>query len=110
MTIIDQKFGAEIFTKKGKTFKFDSAECMLAYLQNNNVEPENVAQFLVVDAAKPSNIINAKNATYLITDKLPSPMGGNLSAYANKTDAQAQSVKYDGDLYDWNSVLNIFKK
>jgi len=35
MTIMDQKFGTEIVTKKGKIYKFDSDECMRNFYNKN---------------------------------------------------------------------------
>ena len=109
MTIVDQKFGAEIFTKKGKTFKFDAAECMLAYVNKDYVKQEDVAQFLVADASKPGTLVDAQSAAYLISEKFPSPMGGNLSAYAEKSSAVTQHTQHGGDLHNWASLRTIFK-
>ena len=109
MTIVDQKFGAEIFTKKGKTFKFDAAECMLSYMLKDYVKQEDVAQFLVVNSSKPGTLVDAQNAAYLISEKLPSPMGGNLSAYAAISSAETQHAQHGGSIHDWNSLRNTFK-
>ena len=90
MIISEQRFGSEIVTKKGKIFKYDGAECMMNALNLGNVNYDDAAGFYVIDAANPKQLTDAVNASYLISEKLPSPMGANLSAYSKKSDAEAK--------------------
>ncbi len=109
MIISEHRFGAEIVTKKGKIFKYDAAECMFNSLSLGNVNYDDVAGFYVIDSANPKQLTDALNATYLISEKLPSPMGANLSAYSKKTDAEANHKQYGGDLKTWGDLLVKFK-
>jgi copper chaperone NosL len=109
MNISEQRFGAEIVTKKGKIFKYDGAECMLNAVSLGNVNYDDAAGFYVIDAANPKQLTDAVNATYLISEKLPSPMGANLSAYNKKSDADANQKQYGGELKTWNELLVKFK-
>lgn len=73
MTIVDNQHAAELVTKKGKAFKYDAIECMVNDLkqkENNSVE-----LFYVNDYGNPGKFVPAKEATYLISKKIPSPMG-----------------------------------
>ncbi len=45
------------------------------------------ADILVTDYFNAHKLINAKTSSYLISKKLPSPMGGFLSAYATEANA-----------------------
>ena len=105
MTIMDNKFGAEIITKKGKIYKFDAAECMIRFVKEGKVNDGDVSKYLVIDASKPANFINAKDAVYLISDNFPSPMGADLSAYGSRTDAENFQKQYSGEIKDWDEVL-----
>lgn len=109
MNISEVKFGAEIVTKKGKIYKYDGAECMMNALSLGNISYEDAAGFYVVDAANPKQLTNALNASYLISEKLPSPMGANLSCYSNKADAEAMQKQYGGELKTWDELLAKFK-
>lgn len=109
MNISEQKFGAEIVTKKGKIFKYDGTECMLNALSLGNVNYDDAAGFYVIDAANPKQLTDAVNASYLISEKLPSPMGANLSAYSKKSDAEANQKQYGGELKTWSDLLVKFK-
>ena len=47
MIIMDQRYGSELVTEKGKVYTFDAAECLIEYLQYN-AEIADVARFLLV--------------------------------------------------------------
>jgi copper chaperone NosL len=104
MTISDHRFGAEIVTKKGRIKKFDSVECLLDYLQSK--EAKDLAHVLVIDYANPQTLIDAKNAKYLISKEIPSPMGGFLSAYSGLEN----EAKSGGELHSWSSLNRKIRK
>ncbi len=109
MTIMDNKFGAEIITKKGKVYKFDAAECMINFVKQGSISDSDISKYLVIDASKPKQFINAKDAVYLISENFPSPMGANLSAFGTKGDAESFQKSYSGDIKDWHGVLTKLK-
>ncbi|MGZ5243672.1 MAG: nitrous oxide reductase accessory protein NosL [Bacteroidia bacterium] len=110
MTISDERFGAEIVTQKGKIFKFDATECMLGFVNKAYVNKQDVAQYLVVDATNPTVLIPADKAQFLISEKLPSPMGGNVSAFALPEKQESALAEFGGEKHDWNSIINKFSK
>ncbi len=109
MNISEHRFGAEIVTKKGKIFKYDAAECMFNALSLGNISYDDAAGFYVVDASNPKQLIDGINASYLISEKVPSPMGANLSCYSKKTDAEAIQKLNGGELKTWEELLTKFK-
>jgi len=108
MTIVDNKFGSEIITNKGKVYKFDAAECMVNFVKQNMIKQEDIKTRLVTDASKPGEFIDAVQATYLISEKFPSPMGANLSAYGSKSDAERFQKDFSGELKSWDDILIRF--
>lgn len=109
MTLTDKKFGAEIITKKGKAIKFDAAECMLNYIREKKIEENEVDKYLVINLTKPGTFIDAVNASYLISDKLRSPMGENISSFADKSEADIYLKNFGGEMYNWDELINRFK-
>lgn len=102
MTIVETKFAAQIVTKKGKAFKYDATECLLNDIE---VKKENsLAYILVTDYNKPKELINAKEASYLISKEIKSPMGAYLSAYKTIEEAKQNGTK----LFDWQSLKKHF--
>ena len=102
MTIVDRQHAAEIVTDKGKVFKFDSSECMMNHLKD--IDQKQVALYLVNDYNQPGELIDATEATYLISDRIPSPMGEFLTAFMTEQAAVDALMTYDGDLLTWEQL------
>ena len=84
MKIMDPKFGSEVITAKGRTYKFDSAECLFHYLQKSESEHSHI---VVTDIQNPVNLVSAHEASFLVSEKIISPMGGNMGAFSNRETA-----------------------
>lgn len=105
MTIVDEKFGAEMVSDKGKIFKFDATECMVNFYNNMDENKKNsLKYYLVADTYKKGNLIEVNKAYFLLSESLPSPMGGNLSAFSSLQDAQKFQKEYQGEIISWNQV------
>jgi len=101
MTIVDRQHAAELVTKKGKVFMFDSIECMVRYFQENQGEYKYI---LVSDYMEPGTLTSAEGASYLISKNVPSPMGAFLSAFSKTEDAQTLQMEKGGRVLDWQSL------
>ena len=108
MKISDSRFGAELVTNKGKVYKYDSAECLFRTCVDNG--QQKYAFLLVTDYSTPGTLIPAKEAFYLISIQQPSPMGGNLSAYAEKGKADQAKNSKSGEIYSFDEVLEIYNQ
>ena len=108
MLIIDNKFGAEIVSNKGKVFKFDAAECMVNYIKSGKINEPEISSYYVIDVSKPAHLTDALSAVYLISENFPSPMGANLSAFGNRADAESFQKTYQGEILDWKQLLEKF--
>lgn len=103
MTIVDKTHAAQYVSKKGKASVFDAIECLVMKLHDEN--NENLMAFiLVADFNNPGILINAKTATYLVSEKIKSPMGANLSAFSTKKAAQKLQSENGGELFSWEEL------
>ena len=110
MSIMDKKFGAEIITVKGKIYKFDSAECMIRFVKNANVVQLNdIESYWVADFSQQGNLINAKDAFYLHSLSLPSPMGGFLTAFSSENELNKIKANNNGDVWSWQQAFEQMK-
>lgn len=109
MTLTDQKYGAEIISKKGKTFKFDATECMLNYVNAKKIDEIDIDKYFVVNITEPGKLIDAGKAVYLVSPKLHSPMGGNISSFADMTSAEKYLKENSGVIYSWDEIKSIFR-
>ena len=103
MTIVDKVHAAEIVTKKGKVYKFDAAECMVNFM--GEFDASEIALYLTNNYTEPAALIDATNATFLISENIPSPMGAFLSAFEAKEDAMKIQSDKGGTLYTWEKLL-----
>lgn len=109
MTIMDPKFGGEIVTRKGRVYKFDDAHCMAAFLERRGVELSNISQTLFVNYEGGNAFIKVKDAVFVLSSRLKSPMGSNAAAFASKEAAEKQAQRLDGKVTDWPTIYNVIK-
>jgi len=93
MGIVSEKYHSQILTKKGRHIHFDSIECMYAYKIANE---DKINKAWVHDFLKSKKWIEAGNAKFLKSEKLVSPMAGNLSAYSSDSDLHSDLEKFGG--------------
>jgi copper chaperone NosL len=108
MTIVDKLHAAEIVTKKGKVYKFDATECMVNFLKE--FDASKVELYLSTNYKTPEELIDATQATFLISDKISSPMGAFLSAFKVKDEAIMTQSEKGGEVYSWNELLKHLNK
>lgn len=111
MMIMDQKFGAELLTQKGKVYKFDSVECLLSfYNEGKTVAKDEVHSLWITPFDSPGKLIAAEQAVYLQSENLPSPMGMNLSGYTALEAARAMQQRVNGKILHWEELSARFNK
>jgi copper chaperone NosL len=108
MTIVDRQHASQLVTSKGKAYKYDAIECMVHSLQDEFKETE-MAHYLVADFHQPGELIDATKATFLVSKKLQSPMGANLSAFSNQEAGNKAQEEFTGDTYSWEEIQNHLK-
>ncbi len=106
MTIVEETHAAQIVTEKGKPYKYDAIECLLNDFENR--EEKDIALFLVTDYETPKKLIDAKTATYLISKNIKSPMGANLTAFAQKENAEKYATNGTDKIFNWEELQNHF--
>ena len=108
MTIVDKIHGAELITDKGKVFKFDATECMLNYATEANAME--TSSFLTNYYEAPTTLISTKKATFLISEKLPSPMGAYLTAFESAAIAEKIQTEKGGEIHTWETLKAHLQK
>lgn len=107
MTIVDNQHAAQILNDKGKAFKYDAIECMLNDLKTR--PSTEIGMILVNDYNNPGELVSAEEATYLISEAIPSPMGAFLSASNDADGLRALKNSEGGKIYSWPSIKDEFK-
>jgi len=110
MLLADKHFGAEILTKTGKIYVFDSFECMVNFKNEYLTDESQIDKIVMADASKEGSLIDARSALYLHSRNFPSPMGAYISAFADENSFTEFKSKYPGSKWSYSqatdSVLN----
>jgi copper chaperone NosL len=109
MTLMDNKFGAEIVTTKGKVFKFDDTNCLISFINNEQVDNKDIAHCLITDFASPGVLIDARTALYIRSEQVRSPMSSSIAAFHDKTNLESHNDSWKGEELTWNDLKTQFK-
>lgn len=102
MTISNPQYGSELITTKGKIYKFDSIECLADFVSKKSAEE--IHSLWVTDFNQKGSLILAENAKFLISAKLRSPMGLNISAFSDPKKLEELKIKFDGETKNWEEI------
>lgn len=101
MNVMDPQFACAIVTTGGRTYPFDSPECMVQEVASSTIAEAQVRGWWVCDHAHPGSFIDATKAYYLHAAGLKSPMNGNTAAFVTAADRTETMRSYPGDTLDW---------
>lgn len=112
MTLVDDRFGGELVTKKGKIFKFDDLKCMMMFMNSDEGKAIEYAHLVTVNYAHVADefdLISTEGAFFLESQEVKSPMAGNVAAFGSKEDAEKFQKQWNASALTWNELLNRFK-
>lgn len=104
MTISDNRFGAEIITKKSKIYKFDDAHCILSFLQSKKIDGPQIEGIYFTNFNGPHNLINVKVAHFLQSPSFKSPMNGNVAAFSHIDSIAKILPMFPGKMITWEDM------
>ena len=107
MTIVDRQHAAQMVTVKGRAYKYDAIECMMNASQS--WEGPAIKYYLTNDYTNPGELIDARNAAYLISESIPSPMGEFLSAFSSRFERDKMLDSAGGEALNWDQLQNEFR-
>lgn len=103
MGIVDATHAAQVVTDKGRNYKFDATECMIDFLRTE-MEEDKMLHVLSANLKEPGTLISVYDATFIISENIPSPMGAFLSALSSKEEAETLQKESGGKLYTWEEI------
>lgn len=109
MTIMDPKFGAELVTAKGKVYKFDDVNCMVSFMKEGPAKGQEASHLLIVDCLRPTTLIPVKDAHFLRSDEVRSPMASSVAAFSDSHQRAQHLDKWGGELMTWEDVKKAFE-
>lgn len=104
MTISDKRFGAELITQKGKVFKFDDISCVVAYFKIG-LDKSEIKNIYHVNYSHSNQLFDSKNAYFLQSENIRTPMGSNVAAFNNIDSLKSIQSSFGGNLVIWDDLL-----
>ncbi len=104
MTISDNRFGAELITRKGKIYKYDDSHCLLAFLKSETIPEKDIADIYIADFSGNHALINTNKAFLLQSDSISGPMNGHIIAFESSTQMKEAKEKYKAALVVWKQL------
>jgi copper chaperone NosL len=110
MNIVEEKFAVQCLNKKGKSFRFDDAYCLIEFLKNGQLTNENLGEVYFSDFNKSGHWIKGENALLLHSDSIHSPMRGNTIASSSEQERSEAMNQFNGTKLLWRDLNPIEKK
>lgn len=104
MAITDRRFGSALMTQTGRTYRFDSIECLAAFVAQGTAQ---AATLWVSDYNAPGTLLPAAEARFVrLTGSVGSPMGLGLAAIR----ADAAPMPGTDATMSWTEVQELVRQ
>ena len=104
MKILDSRYGGLILTKKGKSYKFDSLECLLNFEAKALDKKEIIKARYVFHTFKKGELIKLEEAIFLVIPTMRSPMGIGIWASNSTEEISKAKAEHGGEVLDWSQL------
>lgn len=103
MVIMDQKFGGEIITSKGKCYRFDDTKCIVAFSKGD--KKDDASTIYLLDYYGKGGFILLDSAYLMTSPELHSPMGGNVAAFRDEASRQKAIQSLGGTILATSELM-----
>ncbi|TVR77883.1 MAG: nitrous oxide reductase [Saprospirales bacterium] len=109
MKLMDERFGAQLVTDKGRIFMFDDVNCMVMFLDSEEGKRHNYSYELIVDFSNPGELLDVHYTYFLQTPEVRTPMNSEIIALPNEEKANELRSEMNGIRLVWGEVLTKYK-
>lgn len=105
MIISEERFASGIVDSKGNARVFDDAGEMVATVQDEGLGDQRVW----VHGSPSLEWMDARDAWYVVTMDVPTPMGSGVFPFDTEADANAFAGEHEGTVHSWDDLLANWK-
>jgi copper chaperone NosL len=109
MTLVDNRFGAALLTQKGKAYKFDDTNCLVAFLHSGKIKLTDIDNVYFANFAQPNTLVSKDQAYFLHSDSLKTPMASGVAVFASEAELQKAQAIYAGQQLTWEQLFDQAK-
>ena len=107
---MDERFGAQVVTDKGRVFMFDDVNCMVMFMEEEENQRHNYAYEMVVDYSNPGELLDVRYTFFLKSDDIRTPMNSKVIALPDQETRDQFNEKLDHSIYlGWGEIKTQFK-
>ena len=104
MGVADARFAAELVTRHGRVYRFDSVECLATYYLHE-AKGEELGSLWVTDLNDPRRLMPVEEAEFVQSPALHTPMGAGLAAFEAGRGRTRALAAAPGEVLSWAQVL-----
>jgi copper chaperone NosL len=104
MGVAEARFAAELVTRQGRVYRFDSVECLATYYLRE-ADFARVHSIWVTDLNEPTRLLRLEEAAFVHSASLRTPMGAGLAAFEAATGRARALAAAPGEVLTWSQVL-----
>jgi copper chaperone NosL len=104
-----ERFGGELVTRSGDSYRFMSVECLAGFVASGRVAGADIRSMRVVDYNDGERLIDAVSARYVRSEQRRSPNGLNLLASDSEKIAHNLHFFFGGERLSWPAVLDLVR-
>jgi copper chaperone NosL len=105
-----ERFGGELVTRAGETYRFMSVECLAGFVASGRVAAGDIRSVHVVDYNDGEKLIDATTAYYVRSEQRRSPSGLNLLAAEKELVAHNLHYFFGGERLGWTDVVELVQR
>ena len=109
MKLMDPKYGAEVVTQKGKIFIFDDVNCLMSFLESDEVNEQDLKHILITDYDQTESLSDATISFYLKSEAFKTPMASNIIAFSDYETLKKYKKEHGGVYLAWGELVTQFK-
>ncbi|MDD4974977.1 MAG: hypothetical protein PHY93_11535 [Bacteriovorax sp.] len=110
MGIHDPRYGGLILTEKGKSYKFDSLECLLKFEDEKLDKAEKIKARYVFNTFKKGELVKLDQAIFLKIPNMRSPMGAGIWASSSLEEISKAKAERGGEVLNWSQLKILLEQ
>lgn len=109
MKIHDHRYGGLILTQKGKSYKFDSLECLQQFETEKLDKEEIIKEYYVFDAFEKGKLVPLSKALFLNIPKMRGPMGKAIWGSESQDGISKAQAIHGGEVLNWAQLKALLQ-
>jgi len=109
MKLMDERFGSQLVTDKGRIFMFDDVNCMVEFMESESGQRHNYAYEKIVDYSNPGELLDVHYTFFLKTEEVRTPMNSKIIALPDRETLDKFRADMGGIYLSWGEIKTNFK-